>query len=108
MRYAGSTVFIPEWRRRYWIQNRHNGKIPKETWLFEHERQAIIEYALNNREEGYRRLCYRMTREDVVYASPSSVYLILHTAGLVYKFIYRKNKSKDLGYAQCVLVYNTP
>jgi len=62
-----------EWRRRYGIPNRHNRKIPKATWLFGHEEQSIIEYAINNGEEGYRRLCYRMIDEDVVYASPSSV-----------------------------------
>jgi len=89
-----------EWRRRYGIPNRHNGKIPKATWLFGHEKEAIIEYAMNNREEGYRRLCYRMIDEDVVYASPSSVYRVLHTAGLLYKFTNRKNKSKGLGYTQ--------
>ena len=89
-----------EWRRRYGIPNWHNGKIPKTTWLFDQERQAIIEYAMNNREEGYRRLCYRMIDEDVAYASPSSVYRVLYTAGLLFKFIYRKNKSKGLGYTQ--------
>lgn len=31
-----------------------NGKVPKVTWLFEHEKRAIIEYAKRNREEGYR------------------------------------------------------
>ena len=89
-----------EWRRRYGVANRHNGKIPKATWLFEHERKTIIEYAKNNREEGYRRLCYRMIDEDVAYASPSSVYRVLHTAGLLYKFIRVKNKSKGIGYEQ--------
>ena len=73
-----------EWRHRYGVPNRHNGKIPKATWLFEYEKQRIIEYARNNPEEGYRRLCYRMIDEDVVYASPSSVYRVLHTAGLLY------------------------
>lgn len=89
-----------EWRRRYGIPNRHNGKIPKATWLFEHERKAIIEYAKDNREEGYRRLCYRMIDEDVVYASPSSVYRVLHKAGLLFRFIPVKNKSKGIGYEQ--------
>jgi len=88
------------WRRRYGVPNRHNGKIPKATWLFEHEKKAIIEYAMNNREEGYRRLCYRMIDEDVVYASPSSVYRVLHTAGILFKFIPAKKKSKGIGYEQ--------
>ena len=73
-----------EWRRRYRVANRHNGKISKAAWLFKHERKAIIEYVKNNREEGYRRLCYRMIDEDVVYASPSSVYRVLHKAGLLF------------------------
>jgi putative transposase len=89
-----------EWRRRYGVPNRHNGKIPKATWLFEHEKQRIIDYAINNCEEGYRRLCYRMIDEDVVYASPSTVYRVLHTAGLLYKFIPAKKKSKGIGYEQ--------
>ena len=89
-----------EWRSRYGIPNRHNGKIPKATWLFEHEKQAIIEYAMNNREEGYRRLCYRMIDEDVVYASPSSVYRVLHAGGLLYKFLPVKKKTKGIGYEQ--------
>ena len=89
-----------EWRIRYGIPNRHNGKIPKATWLFEYERKAIIEYAKNNREEGYRRLCYRMIDEDVVYASPSSVYRVLHTEGLLYKFLPAKKRAKGIGYEQ--------
>jgi putative transposase len=89
-----------EWRRRYGVPNRHNGKIPKATWLFEHEKKAIIEYAKNNREEGYRRLCYRMIDENVAYASPLSVYRVLHKAGFLFKFIPAKNKSKGIGYEQ--------
>lgn len=89
-----------EWQRRYGIPNQHNGQIPKANWLFEHEKQAIIDYAINNTEEGYRRLCYRMIDEDVVYASPSTVYRVLHAAGLLYKFIPVKTKSKGLGYTQ--------
>ena len=49
-----------EWKRRYGLENRHNGNVPKANWLFEHEKEAIIDYAKNNPEEGYRRLAYRM------------------------------------------------
>ena len=62
--------------------------------------RPIIDYAMNNREEGYQRLCYRMIDEDVVYASLSSVYRVLYTAGLFYLFIPRQNKSKGIGYEQ--------
>jgi len=43
-----------EWRRRYGIPNLLNGKVPKASWLFEHGRRLVIEYAMNNREEGSR------------------------------------------------------
>jgi len=89
-----------EWRRRYGIPNRHNRKIPKATWLFEYEKRAIIKYATNNREEGYRRLCYRMIDEDVVYASPSSVHRVLKNAGLLTRFNPAKTRSKGIGYVQ--------
>ena len=95
-----STSKYYEWQRRYGVPNQHNGQIPKANWLFDHEKQAIIDYALNNREEGYRRLCYRMIDDDVVYASPSTVYRVLHTAGLLYKFLPVKNNKKGMGYTQ--------
>jgi transposase InsO family protein len=38
--------------------------------------------------------------EDVAYASPSSVYRVLHKAGLLFRFIPVKNKSKGIGYEQ--------
>jgi transposase-like protein len=41
-----------------------------------------------------------MIDEDVVYASPSSVYRVLHKAGLLCRFIPVKNKSKGIGYEQ--------
>ena len=99
LRFLGlSTSKYYEWQRRYGVPNQHNGQIPKANWLFDHEKQAIIDYALNNREEGYRRLCYRMIDDDVVYASPSTVYRVLHTAGLLYKFIPVKNNKKGMGF----------
>ncbi len=30
-----------EWNRRYGLQNRHNGNVPKANWLFAHEKEAI-------------------------------------------------------------------
>jgi transposase InsO family protein len=89
-----------EWNRRYGLENRHNGNVPKANWLFEHEKEAIIDYAKKNPEEGYRRLTYRMIDDDVVYATPSSVYRVLRAAGLLRKYSVAKNKTKGLGYAQ--------
>ena len=89
-----------EWNRRYGLENRHNGNVPKANWLFAHEKKAIIEYAKNNPEEGYRRLAYRMIDDDVVYATPSSVYRVLRAGGMLCKYTAAKNKSKGLGYSQ--------
>ena len=89
-----------EWKRRYGLENRHNGHVPKANWLFEHEKEAIIDYAKNNPEEGYRRLAYRMIDDDVVYATPSSVYRVLRAAGMLRKYSVAKNKTKGLGYSQ--------
>ena len=41
-----------------------------------------------------------MIDDDVVYASPSTVYRVLYTAGLLYKFLPVKNKIKGTGYVQ--------
>jgi len=41
-----------------------------------------------------------MIDEDVVYASPSSVYRVLRTAGLLNKFTNKKTKSRGIGYEQ--------
>jgi transposase InsO family protein len=57
------------------------------------ERKAIIEYALANPKDGYRRLSYMMLDEDVVYCSPSSVYNVLSEKGL----LCRWKPSKRLG-----------
>jgi predicted DNA-binding transcriptional regulator AlpA len=61
-----------DWMKRYEIPNKHNGSMPKSHWLFEEEKKAIVKYAKEHFSEGYRRLCYMMTDENVVYASPSN------------------------------------
>lgn len=78
--------------------NQHKEHIPRATWHLQHERQTIIEYGQFTREEGYRRLCYRMIDEGVVYANPSSVYRVLHDAGLLCKFLPAKKRAKGVGY----------
>ena len=47
------------------------------------ERQAIIEYAQQHPQEGYRRLSYMMLDADQVAVSPSSVYRVLKEARLL-------------------------
>jgi len=87
------------WRKRYGKVNEHNAWIPRDFWLTDFERQAIIDYYDDNPLEGYRRLCYMMIDADIVAVSPSSVYRVLSNAGLLKKWNGKKSKKGD-GFVQ--------
>jgi len=70
-----------EWRKRYGQVNAHNGKIPRDWWLADWERAAIVDYHDRHPLEGYRRLAFMMLDDDVVATSPASVYRVLKRAG---------------------------
>jgi transposase InsO family protein len=70
-----------DWRTRYGRESKHNGALPRDHWLHEWEKAAIVAYHQQHSEEGYRRLTYMMLDADVVAASPSSVYRVLKRAG---------------------------
>lgn len=50
------------------------------------EEKAIVDYALIHTEDGYRRLCWMMVDEDVVYVSPGTVYNVLSRHDLLYRW----------------------
>jgi putative transposase len=58
------------------------------------EVKAVINYALQHPCDGYRRLAYMMIDEDVAHLSPSSVYRILNSEDLLYRY---KRSSKSNG-----------
>lgn len=87
------------WRLRYGKVNEHNSWIPRDFWLTDAERQAIIKYYGDNPLEGYRRLTYMMMDEDIVAVSPSSVYRVLLNAGLLNRWNNRESK-KGTGFQQ--------
>ena len=70
------------WRTRYGQANEHNGQIPRDFWLEDWERQAIIDFFYAHPREGYRRLTFMMLDADVVAVSPSTVLRVLRAAGL--------------------------
>src|SRR5262249_56552567 len=72
-----------DWRERYGKVNEHNGWVPRDFWLEDWEKQAIINFHLKNPLEGYRRLTFMMLDADVVAVSPSSVLRGLQRAGLL-------------------------
>jgi len=88
-----------DWQKRYGKVNEHNGWIPRDFWLTEAEKQAILRYYLDHPLEGYRRLTYRMMDDDVVAVSPSSVYRVLATAGLLQRWNGKPSK-KGTGFVQ--------
>jgi transposase InsO family protein len=87
------------WRDRYGKVNEHNAWVPRDFWLTDPEKQAIIKYYRDNPLEGYRRLCYMMMDNDVVAASPSSVYRVLKNAELLNKWNHKESK-KGTGFVQ--------
>jgi len=88
-----------DWTKRYGKVNEHNAWIPRDHWLEAWEKEAIQRYYLDHREEGHRRLTYMMMDADIVAASPSSVYRVLHEAGLLARWNRRQTK-KGMGFQQ--------
>jgi putative transposase len=72
-----------DWRNRYGLANEHNALVPRDWWLEDWEKQAIIAFYTKHSLEGYRRLAFMMLDADVVAVSPSSVYRVLRDAGLM-------------------------
>ena len=87
------------WQQRYGKVNEHNALIPRDFWLEDWERQAIIDFYQKNPLEGYRRLTFMMLDRDVVAISPSSVYRVLSSAGLLKRWNNKPSK-KGTGFIQ--------
>ena len=87
------------WRQRYGKVNEHNGWIPRDHWLNEWEKQAIIDFHFQHPLEGYRRLTYMMLDDGVVAAAPSTVYRFLKQAGLIGRN-HRKPSLQGTGFIQ--------
>jgi transposase InsO family protein len=87
------------WKARYGKVNEHNGLVPRDFWLEEWEKAAIIDFHRKNPLEGYRRLAFMMLDEDIVAVSPSSVYRILSGAGLLQRWS-KKPSNKGKGFVQ--------
>lgn len=86
------------WRDRYGQVNEHNSWLPRDFWLSDWEKKAIIEFYRDHREDGYRRVCYMMLDENIVAVSPSSVYRVLNKAGMLRKWNQKKS-SKGNGFS---------
>jgi putative transposase len=88
-----------DWKKRYGKVNEHNGWVPRDWWLEDWEKQAIIRFSFEYPLEGYRRLAFMMLDRDVVAASPSSVYRVLKAAGRIGRSANKPTK-KGTGFHQ--------
>lgn len=70
-----------DWKQCYGKVNEHNGSIPRDHWLEQWERDLIVDFYLEKETDGYRRCCYMMIDQDLVYCSPATVYNVLKKAG---------------------------
>jgi transposase InsO family protein len=88
-----------DWLQRYGKTNQHNGWVPRDFWLVDWEKQAILDFQERYPLEGYRRLSYMMIDADVVAVSPSSVFRVLREAGRLARFPRHPSK-KGTGFEQ--------
>jgi len=87
------------WMDRYGKANEHNAPIPRDFWLEEWEREAIIQFCIDNPLEGCRRLTFMMLDRDIVAVSPASTWRVLSKAGLLDKW-NKKPSKKGTGFVQ--------
>jgi len=88
-----------DWQSRYGKANEHNALVPRDFWLEDWEKQAIVNFHLEHPLEGYRRLTFMMLDRDIVAVSPSSVYRILSAADLLRRWNGKVSK-KGNGFVQ--------
>lgn len=88
-----------DWRKRYGKVNEHNALVPRDHWLTPEEKLGIVAFHERYPLEGYRRLTFMMIDQDVVAASPASVYRVLSAAGLLDRW-NPKPSLKGTGFVQ--------
>jgi putative transposase len=87
------------WKARYGKVNEHNALVPRDHWLTDEEKQAILQFHDQHPLEGYRRLTFMMLDRDVAATSPASVYRVLKEAGRLRRW-NQKSSKKGTGFMQ--------
>ena len=105
VREAVRTLGLPRSTYFDWARTGGKGPRPAATTPRSHhitpgERAAVIAFARDHREEGYRRLSYMMADAGVAAVRPSSVYLILQEAGLIGRWKQRTAGAHKAGFDQ--------
>lgn len=87
------------WKQRYGRVNEHNAWIPRDHWLEDWEKRAVIDFYQAHPGDGYRRVTYMLMDADIVAVSPSSVYRVLSQAGVLRRW-ERSASKKGNGFVQ--------
>lgn len=87
------------WQVRYGKVNEHNSWVPRDFWLEDWEKRAILDFHDRHPLEGYRRLAFMMLDANIVAVSPASVWRVLHVAGRLLRWKARPS-SQGQGFQQ--------
>ena len=88
-----------DWCQRYGQANEHNALVPRDHWIEDGERQAILDYFDRHPLEGYRRLTFMMLDDDLVAVSAATTYRVLARAGRLDRWARTPSK-KGTGFVQ--------
>lgn len=88
-----------QWKDRYGKANEHNGKVPRDWWLEDWEKEALLHYYDQHPLNGYRRLAFMMLDDDIVAVAPTSVYRVLKQTGRLDRHRFAPSK-KGTGFVQ--------
>jgi putative transposase len=87
------------WRERYGAVPEDGRLVPRDYWLQQWEKDAIVDFHDRHPLEGYRRLTFMMLDAGVVAVSPSSTYRVLRAAGRLDRW-NRTPSRKGTGFVQ--------
>lgn len=88
-----------DWKKRYGKVNEHNALVPRDFWIEDWERKAIVDFHDSNPLEGYRRLTFMMLDQNVAAVSPATTYRVLKAAGRLDRW-NRSPSKKGTGFVQ--------
>lgn len=88
-----------QWKNRYGKANEHHGQVPRDWWLEDWEKEAILDFHDRHPLDGYRRLAFMMLDDDIVAVSPTTVYRVLKGAGRLDRW-NKKASKKGTGFVQ--------
>jgi hypothetical protein len=84
---VGTSKFY-EWRERYGKADEHNAQVPRDDWLLDEEKQAILDYHHQHQHplDGYRRMKERVSSSRCGRTSTACGYFPLEFRGNVLLF----------------------